>query len=247
VSAERAGRAAPNPIDAPGTSEAEWRAWPGLGALPVLDYGDWHSVVVIAAHPDDEVLGVGGLLSLLAAQGVRLRLVAVTDGEASHPGIADVPALVARRVSETESALSALGARATEIVRLGMPDTGLASREGELAEALKEAAAGFQVCLAPWEADVHADHEAAGRAAAAAGLRPYFYPIWTWHWARPGDARLPWSAALRIPLSPPDRARKRAAIDRFGSQLEPRGAGLDAVLPPGIVAHFTREQEVLFR
>ncbi|MFC7649257.1 PIG-L deacetylase family protein [Streptosporangium lutulentum] len=166
MNAEPADRSALNPIDAPGTPEAEWRAWPGLGALPALAYGGWHSVVVIAAHPDDEVLGVGGLLSLLAEAGVRLRLIAVTDGEASHPGIADVPALAARRVNESESALEALGARAVEIIRLGMPDTGLAAREGELTEALKEAAAGFQVCLAPWEADVHSDHEA------AAGPRP---------------------------------------------------------------------------
>jgi LmbE family N-acetylglucosaminyl deacetylase len=257
VSAEQAGRivpnpvvpnpVVPNPIDAPGTEEAEWRAWPGLGMLPPLDHGGWRSAVVIAAHPDDEVLGVGGLMSLLAAEGVRLRLVAVTDGEASHPGIADVTALTARRVSETESALDALGAHATEIVRLRMRDTGLAAREGELGAALKEAAAGFEVCLAPWERDVHADHEATGRAAVAAGLQPYFYPIWTWHWARPADPRLPWGRARRIPLPPRTLARKRAAIECFASQLEPRDAGLDAVLPPGIVAHFTREQEVIFR
>ncbi|WP_436762275.1 PIG-L deacetylase family protein [Streptosporangium sp. V21-05] len=235
-----------NPIDAPGTSEAEWRAWPGLGALPELAYGGWRSAVVIAAHPDDEVLGLGGLLSLLAASGVRLRLVAVTDGEASHPGVADVAGLVARRVEETASALEALGAGGVEIVRLGLPDTGLAEREGELAGALGRAASGFEVCLAPWEADVHSDHEAAGRAAASAGLRPHFYPIWAWHWARPGDARLPWDRALRVPLPPAVLARKRAAIGCFASQLEPRGAGLEAVLPPGVVAHFTRDDEVLF-
>ncbi|MEO5873377.1 MAG: PIG-L family deacetylase, partial [Streptosporangiaceae bacterium] len=178
---------------------------------------------------------------------VRIRLIAVTDGEASHPGIGDVPALVARRVGETESALEALGAERVEVVRLGMPDTGLAGRESELTEALRELAAGFEVCLAPWEGDMHADHEAAGRAAAAAGLHPYFYPIWTWHWARPGDARLPWDRAVQIPLPLTDRMRKRTAIGYFSSQLEVRGGGLDAVLPPGIVAHFTREQEVLFR
>ncbi|MFF5249299.1 PIG-L deacetylase family protein [Streptosporangium sp. NPDC000095] len=255
MSAERADRAErdagddlpPNPIDAPGTRESDWRAWPGLGALSALAHDNWRSAVVVAAHPDDEVLGVGGLLSLLAASGVRLRLVAVTDGEASHPDIADAAALAARRVRETGAALEALGAGDVEIVRLGMPDTALAAREGELTQALKEASAGFQVCLAPWEADAHSDHEAAGRAAAAAGLRPYFYPIWAWHWARPGDGRLPWERASRIRLPPAVLARKREAIGCFTSQLEPRAAGLEAVLPPGIVAHFTREYEVLFR
>jgi len=258
VSRERAGGAeweitdgpagpAPNLIDAPGTLEARWRAWPGLGALPALAYDGWRSAVVVAAHPDDEVLGLGGLMSLLAASGVRLRLVAVTDGEASHPDIADRAALAARRAGETAAALKALGAGDIETVRLGMPDTGLAARQDELTQALKEASAGFQVCLAPWEADAHSDHEAAGRAAAAAGLSPYFYPIWAWHWARPGDRRLPWERAARICLPPAVLARKRAAIGCFTSQLEPRAAGLEPVLPPGIVAHFTRECEVLFR
>ncbi|MEV0621961.1 PIG-L family deacetylase [Nonomuraea sp. NPDC050404] len=246
VPAGQAVKEAVNAIDAPGTPESRWRAWPGLAALPVLRHSTWRSAVVIAAHPDDEVLGVGGLISLLAAAGVRLRLVAITDGEASHPDAPDPAALAARRVGESRAALAALGAPAMEIVRLGLPDTGLDIRQEELARTLREAAAGFEVCLAPWEADVHADHEAAGRAAVAAGLSPLFYPIWAWHWARPADPRLPWDQAVRVPLPPRARTRKQAAIGCFASQLEPRGQGLEAVLPPRILAHFDRGEEVLF-
>ena len=38
-----------------------------------------------APHPDDEVLGAGGLLQHMASVGVEAILVAVTDGEAFHP------------------------------------------------------------------------------------------------------------------------------------------------------------------
>ena len=76
----------PNRIDAPGTAEAAWRAWPALRLLPMADSASWTSAVVVAAHPDDEILGAGGTIALLARAGARLRLVAVTDGEASHPG-----------------------------------------------------------------------------------------------------------------------------------------------------------------
>ena len=240
----------PHPIDAPGTAESEWRSWRLLHELPVLDVSGWPSVVVVAAHPDDEVLGVGGVLAMLAAAGTRMRLVAVTDGEGSHPGLDQVAAekLAECRAEETSSALRELGAPA-EIIRLRMPDTGLARREAELRDRLAELVTGFAVCLAPWDGDLHADHEAAGRAAfdacAVTGVGLLSYPIWTWHWAHPRDSRVPWDRAVRVPLAAGVAERKRVAIDCFTSQLRPRPDERAAVLPPETVAHFIRDQEVL--
>jgi LmbE family N-acetylglucosaminyl deacetylase len=227
----------PNPIDAPGTDEAEWRAWDGLRRLRTLDLAAWRDVVVIAAHPDDEVLGVGGLMALLADRGARLRLVAVTDGEASHP---DLPGqeIAARRIAESAAALTHIGE--VETVRLGLPDSGV--REEDLRKLLPELVEGFDVCLAPWEEDVHRDHEAAGRAASACGIDVWHFPIWTWHWAGPAHPGLPWERAVGVPLPPEVAARKQAAIGCFDSQFEEP----DPILPPGILAHFTRPQEVLF-
>ena len=78
-----------HPIDAPGTDERTWAAWPWLSTLPGAGrtgLAGVRSAVIVAAHPDDEVLGAGGLISMLAASCARLRLVAVTDGERSHRG-----------------------------------------------------------------------------------------------------------------------------------------------------------------
>ncbi|HTS95462.1 MAG TPA: PIG-L family deacetylase [Streptosporangiaceae bacterium] len=238
---------APNPIQAPGTGEQAWRTWAGLGQLPALGIDGWASAAIVAAHPDDEVLGAGGIIAVLAAAGARLRLVSVTDGEASHPGAGDPRALAQRRVAETAQALRALGAQHTEVIRLRLPDTGLASHEAELTTRLADLTAGFGVCLAPWHRDVHADHEVAGRSARRATGRTLCYPVWMWHWAVPGDLRVPWHRALRVPLPAAVAAAKRAAIGCFASQLEDRGAGLGPVLAPGTVAHFSRDQEVLFR
>jgi LmbE family N-acetylglucosaminyl deacetylase len=243
-----------HPIDAPGTDESAWAAWPGLAALPgatdTRDCGLAHvaSAVIVAAHPDDEVLGAGGLISVLAASGARLRLVAVTDGEGSHRGRADPVALAQRRTAETTAALRALGAGTADVIRLGLPDGGLADREAELAAALARLTAGFDLCLAPWDGDMHPDHETAGRAARRAvrrGTRVMCYPIWMWHWASPGDPRVPWGRAFRVPLTTPAATRKRAAIRCFASQTEDRGGGLGPVLTAGMIAHFTRATEVL--
>jgi len=189
-------------------------------------------------------------MAILAAAGVPMRLIAVTDGEASHPG-AD-PAVIGRtRTAESAAALGLLGVREAEVVRLRLPDTAVATREGELADLLRELCAGFEVCLAPWEGDAHADHEAAGRAARRAGLADgrmvLSYPIWMWHWAKPADPSVPWPRACQVPLPADVAARKQSAIRAFASQLTDRGLRLGPVLPPGIAAHFTRGQEVLLR
>ena len=201
----------------------------------------------MAAHPDDEVLGPGGLISMLAASRARLRLVAVTDGERSHQGHRSPAAIARRRTRETGAALRALGAQAVEVdparpARQRHRQPPRASSPAALAPLLS----GFDLCLAPWERDLHPDHEAAGRAARKAATGAFYsFPVWMWHWAAPADPRVPWDRALRVPLAPRTVGRKRAAITCFASQTEDRGHGLGPVLAPGIIAHFTRTVEVL--
>jgi hypothetical protein len=67
-----------------------------------------------------------------------------------------------------------------------------------------------------------------------------------WHWAHPGDPRVPWERAVRVPLPAAAAARKRSAIGCFTSQLEDRPDLLGPVLAPDFVAHFTRDFELLF-
>jgi LmbE family N-acetylglucosaminyl deacetylase len=237
----------PNRIDAAaGTREAAWEQWLASSDVQAADTTAWSSVVVVAAHPDDEVLGVGGILALLAASGCRVRLVAATDGERSHPG-ANRAALARIRRSESAAALSMLGAEEVEVVRLGMCDSGLGAAEDELAGLLARLCCGFEVCLAPWENDAHADHEAAGRAALRAHDHVLRYPIWMWHWAAPADPDIPWGRAVRVAFPAQVAARKAAAIRMFVSQLTRRPGRLGPVLTAEFVAHFTRQQEVLFR
>ena len=77
----------PNRIDRPGTAEESWASWLELRQLPAADPLAWASVVVVAAHPDDEVLGVGGTMAMLAGAGAGLRLIAVRaslEGDLAH-------------------------------------------------------------------------------------------------------------------------------------------------------------------
>jgi hypothetical protein len=56
------------------------------------------------------------------------------------------------------------------------------------------------LCLATWRGDGHPDHEAVGRAAARAarfvGATLWEFPVWAWHWARPGAIEVPWHRSM---------------------------------------------------
>ncbi|WP_250288532.1 PIG-L deacetylase family protein [Streptomyces atroolivaceus] len=241
-------------IQAPGTDESVWEAWPGWERLREFPLPPRGRVVVVAAHPDDEVLGLGGTLARLAAAGHALTVVSVTDGEGSHPDsrVVRPRELVRVRAEETRTALGRLGAGEAEIVRLHVPDSGVDRHEEEVRRALVPLCSGAVLVAAPWTGDVHSDHEAAGRAARAAAREagaPFAeYPVWMWHWARPEDSRVPWERAAQVTLSAGVQARKRHAVDAFASQIRPLGPGAAeaAVLPPEELAHHLRPREVVF-
>ena len=62
--------------DDPGTAESSWLGHPSWETAPCLEVAalvrDRPRVVVLSAHPDDETLGVGGLLCALAREGAEV-------------------------------------------------------------------------------------------------------------------------------------------------------------------------------
>ena len=240
-------------IEGAGTSEAAWLPWLRRQPWPELDVAALlvgvRRVVVVAAHPDDEVLGIGGFLHRLARQAIRPLLVWATDGEGSHPGSTalDPAQLRATRRAESSAALAALGLTYDRLL-LGRPDAGLVDDVDGLAADLADVVNPEDLVLAPWRHDGHPDHDACGEAASRTGARLVEYPIWAWHWAGPDDGRVPWSQARRVPLAEDTRVAKSRAVQAFASQLWPLGPKPEdrAVLSPSVVARFTRAEETVF-
>jgi LmbE family N-acetylglucosaminyl deacetylase len=237
-------------IDGRGTAESVWVPWLEDRTWPTWEAEPWRGarVVVLAAHPDDEVLGAAALLQALAGVDASLCLAWATDGEASHPGSTAVRSdtLRRRRRAESTEALRRLGVRPMQVLHLGLPDSGLQQHAGELRDAVRRQLRGADLVVAPWRGDGHPDHEAVGAAAAALGVPLLEYPIWMWHWAMPADGSVPWSRARVTPVRDP--GAKLAAIDAFETQVRPLGPepADAAVLPPYVVERFLRPVEVVF-
>lgn len=224
------GRAAPD-LQGGGTLESIWSA-----CSPLADLGRWQPrvpasgrVVVVAPHPDDEILGPGGTLARLSRVGAEVVLVAVTDGERSHPGMERH--LRAVRPLESLAAAGRLGIEYGAVHRLRHPD-GKVDERG-LVDQLADVVQSGDLMLAPWRNDGHPDHDAVGRAAeqaaARSGAHLLSYLVWAWHWASPDD--LPWEQALRVDITDVAAAKRHAAAC-FTSQI--------AVEPVILAAHVRR-------
>lgn len=223
-----------------GTPSSVWRACIQLDRLPRIRCEELvppgRRLVVVAPHPDDEVLGCGGLLASQARQGGAGLLVSVTDGEASHPGSSQwtEDTLRQTRIAESRSALARLGIDIGQWQwrRLRLPDGGVAA--AELRDQLRALLRPGDRLVSTWRQDGHCDHEQVGLAcaqlAAECGAQHFETPIWAWHWAFPGDPRLPWSRARRLDLDDDALQRKRQALEAHASQLQGNAPILSAQL-----------------
>lgn len=235
------------PLTGGGTSAQDWLT---AGLRPRLDLAGCTSLVVVAAHPDDETLGMGATIAQLVASGVTVQVVSVSDGGAARPDapVSERVRLEAARRDELIGAASILGLGTP--LSLGLPDGRLAEHEDHLAALLTgilaECAPGTW-CAATWRGDGHPDHEAVGRAAATAcahtGVTLLEYPLWMWHWAMPDDPDVPWHRARSVPLEHWAVERKSQAAQCFRSQFGSR----DPVLPPFILPRLLAVGEMVFR
>jgi LmbE family N-acetylglucosaminyl deacetylase len=201
---------------APGALAATWHGRPP----EALDH-----VVVLAPHPDDEVLACAALMTWLHDQGHHLSIIAVTDGEGSHARSrrVDPDELRARRAAERTAALARLGLD-LDVERLALPDGAVGTHEARLQRALEERLGPHTTVVAPWRRDGHPDHEATGRAALVAarrtGAQLWEVPIWA---KVAGPPPLSVRPGSRLLLSDDQRRRKREAVACFASQLVPQG------------------------
>ncbi|WGW12283.1 PIG-L deacetylase family protein [Saxibacter everestensis] len=237
----------------PGTPLAEWQGW--QRTFSEFSLGECDGLVVVAPHPDDEVLGAGGIMAQARDRGIEVTVVAVTDGDGSHPGsrLYGAGELARVRARESEHALGLLGVRAA--ARLGLRDGQVAAEEdrlvGLIADVLRNAPPNA-LCLTSWRHDGHPDHEATGRAsvraAALAGVRCMEYPVWMWHWAGPEHPAVPWERAEQATLSADVHRRKAEAVAQFRSQLSPDPTipQAGAVLGPHVIERFLHLPEVVF-
>lgn len=215
--------------------------------------------LVVAAHPDDEVIGLGATLGALVARGSRVRVLHVTDGAPRDPTLrptlrdctrSEAASVRAREVAASLRA-GGLDPGAILVPSLGVPDLEATLAIVEIARGLSrrfEELTPNVVITHPYEGG-HPDHDAVALAVHAAvrmsarhGVPLRLAEMSSYHASPEGEA-LEASSFLPSPqaictslhegrLDERARARKRAMLDAFTSQAEVLAsfAGLDEPL-----------------
>ena len=144
-------------------------------------------LLVVAAHPDDAEISVGGIIIQSVRQGLRVGVLDLTSGEPTPRGSPEI------RKRETGAATAVLGVRWRH--NLGLPNRSL---QADL-ESRRAVAGVFRlvrpaVILAPYWEDAHPDHIAASRLCDAARFwaklsrtdlpgAPYWPPRIYYYWS----------------------------------------------------------------
>jgi LmbE family N-acetylglucosaminyl deacetylase len=120
-------------------------------------------LLVLAPHPDDEVIGCGGVIALNRLQGRSVRAVIVTDGGAATESESP-DQYRAQRESESLRGLELIGGAEARFLRF--PDRGLQGKSGELKAAILAQILEYEpdLILVPSPLELHPDHVALSRA-----------------------------------------------------------------------------------
>ena len=243
-------------ITGDGTSQDAWQNWAGLHNMPRLDgatnFSSQQRACIFAPHPDDEILGCGGLLQQFAANGNHIILVHVTHGTQSHPNsqIYSPAKLNTIRPQESLEALKVLGIdHQVTIISLDLTDGEVFAQQAQFYKKLAAIIQPDDVLVTPFVHDGHPDHEATGQVVATFAkqqqLACYQVFIWAWHWAEPADNRIPWSRAIKVDLSAEQLQRKTEAIACFKSQIESdTSTGNPPILSAQTIARISQPWEV---
>lgn len=122
-------------------------------------------IFVVAAHPDDEVLGCGGSIAKFSKAGIKVTVAFLTDGESSRGKLKNYDNLILKRRQNAKKALNILGCNSIEF--LDYPDNRLDSIDLlDIVKEIEKLIDKFkpQIIFTHYMHDLNIDHQIAHKA-----------------------------------------------------------------------------------
>lgn len=215
-------------------------------SLPIID-----NTVIIAPHPDDEVIGCAGLIQALVERNTPPHVIILTGGEGSHRGCCDISAdeIIEARHQLTIKAAKTLGLPLSNIHCLEYPDGGIdiAHTETEKLKILLEELSPKAIFL-PHNGEGWNDHTRVLRIVKELMryhvVNIYEYCVWMWYY---NVWKLENKSARILKMSPSQHKRKLKAIEQYVTPLATCGKPWSGVLPKAFLKAARWNKELYFK
>ena len=209
------------------------------------------NTVIIAPHPDDEVIGCAGLIQALVERNTPPHVIILTGGEGSHRGCCDTSAeeIIEARHQLTIKAAITLGLPLSNIHCLEYPDGGIdiAHTETEKLKVLLEELSPKAI-FAPHNGEGWNDHvRVAGiikKLIKQHLVDVYEYCVWMWYY---NVWNLDNKNARILKMTPAQHQRKLKAIEQYVTPLAPCGKPWSGVLPKVFLKAACWNKELYFK
>lgn len=221
-----------------------------IGTKRLDNFGD--RVLVVAPHPDDEVLGCAGLVQRLLSAGRQVDVVILSGGGRSHAGCCgiDEAELIETRRQLSRRAAGIIGLPPERLHFLDYPDGGIAfdnAETGRFRQLMAEL--NPDAVFVPHRGEGWSDHLAAADIARRltegdkAAARVFEYCVWFWYY---NTWNIDWRQARVLKMTPEENMKKQQAIDAYVKPLAPCGRPWSGVLPRVFVNACRWNKELYF-
>lgn len=165
------------------TERSVWGLVPEVLKIRLVSVVRADKVLVLSPHPDDDVMGCGGLLKMLSDAGSKIKTIYFSDGSRGNRSAKYSEALISEREEEARSAGKIIGAGEEKFLRL--PHTKLVANLELAAQIRREIEFDKpDLLLSPSLEDLHPDHHAVAEALSISlknyedHLNIWLYEIW---------------------------------------------------------------------
>lgn len=209
-------------------------------------------ILIVAPHPDDEVLGCSGLIQRLSREGKQVDVVILSGGGKSHAGCCRIEGslLIDSRRALSRKAAGLLDLPLRNLHFLDYPDGSISfdcpetDRLKNLIETLHPNA-----IFVPHRGEGWSDHLAAGDIVRRLidkdpKIELYEYCVWFWFY---NVWNIDWKNARILAMSPQEHKMKNQAIDAYVLPKAPCGKPWSGVLPDMFVKANRWKKELYFK
>lgn len=194
-------------------------------------------VLIVAPHPDDEVLGCSGLIQRMIENGKQVHIVILSGGGKSHQNCChiDESTLIDSRRNLSRKAAEILGLPLNQLHFLDYPDGRISYNDPETQrlQTLIEKISPDAIFV-PHKGEGWSDHIEAGKIVReiirtkSTPIQLYEYCVWFWYY---NTWNIDWKNAFVLKMNQREHRIKLKAIDAYVKPLAPCGKPWSGVLP----------------